>query len=176
MSSFKNQIKNYYQSKELSASQLERLQGKSSMSLLWSAGAGLAISCFALLIFFSTAKIENQIVDEIVYNHGKNLSVEISSSDLIKIGKALPKLDFTLAQSSRLPPGKWKVLGARYCSIQGKIAAQLKLENISNGHVYTLYQTHLTKEMKGIDHKDQVSGASVQLWTEKGLLMGLVGP
>ncbi|MBE1273712.1 hypothetical protein [Enterovibrio baiacu] len=76
---------------------------------------------------------------------------------------------------SQLPVEKWVLLGGRYCSIDGKIAAQLHVKDLETDRVYTFYQAKLPQgseaDMKNVE--TNVDGVNVSLWEENGLLMGL---
>ncbi|OUR96836.1 hypothetical protein A9Q84_10895 [Halobacteriovorax marinus] len=176
MSSLKGQIKDHYQSKKLSSDQIERLQGARQPFFLWGAIGSSLVACSLLFVLFSTPNFDNLVMKEITYNHFKNLSVEINTSELSEIQKALPRLDFTIVQSSKFPSDKWKVMGGRYCSIQGQIAAQIKLMKLDSGQVYTFYQSRGRSEFKTEFTESNIDGAQVKVWSEKGLLMGVAGP
>jgi len=176
VSSLKGQIRDHYQSKKLSSDQIERLQEERRPFFLWGAIGSSLVACSILLVFITMPNFDNSVMQEITYNHFKNLSVEIITSDLSKIQDALPRLDFTIVQSSKFPHNEWQVVGGRYCSIQGQIAAQIKLKKIKTGQIYTFYQTRGRKEFNSEPVQSSIDGATVQVWNEKGLLMGIAGP
>jgi len=67
------------------------------------------------------------------------------------------------------------MLGGRYCSIQGRLAAQIKLEDEA-GRVLTLYQTRFSEAFEGIsEQRCELDGIQVRIWREGGLLFGLAG-
>ena len=112
------------------------------------------------------------ISTEIAYNHNSQMQMEIESNSLLDIQTYLNRLGFTLIESEYFSKGNWELLGGRYCSISGKIAAQLRVKNNDTNEVYTYYQSSIDQQ------PDQnmgfaVDGVNVELWEEKGLLMGL---
>jgi hypothetical protein len=176
VNSLKRQIRDHYQSKKLSSDQIERLQQEKRRVFLWSAVGSSLVACSILFIIFLKPDFNSSVMQEITYNHFKNLSVEISTGNLSLIQNALPKLDFTIVQSSKFSKSEWEVIGGRYCSIQGQIAAQIKLKKIKTGQIYTFYQTRGREEFESTFVENNIDGAHVQLWSEKGLLMGIAGP
>jgi len=128
-------------------------------------------------LFNGELNIENRIANEIAYNHNKLMSPEVMSSSLSEIGEYLEKLDFSLVDSKYYSKGEWNIIGGRYCSINGQLAAQLKIMNMKSKQVHTFYQSLLPAELddKPMPYEIFVDGVKVLMWKEKGLLMGLAG-
>lgn len=85
----------------------------------------------------------------------------------------MSKLDFVLTAPQQLPNTQLSVVGARYCSIQGHLAAQIKLED-SQGKHYTLYERSLIDTPTLPNQSEyRVDGIRVQAWREAGLFFGL---
>lgn len=118
------------------------------------------------------------ITKEIAKNHHKQSKSTLMSADISRLQKHLPELQFTLIISKFLPAHTWTLLGGKYCSVQGKLAAQLKFQHRRTKAVYTLYQTPIIANLQHlrtpiIRHK---RGTTVKLWHERGLLLGIAGP
>lgn len=110
---------------------------------------------------------------EIVLNHNNQLREEVVARDYPTLQIQMSKLDFMLAAPLRLAEFKLDIVGARYCSIQGHLAAQIKLRD-ANGRRYTLYQTPASATRAGIrDYESVVEGVSVRQWIEGGVFFGL---
>jgi hypothetical protein len=101
--------------------------------------------------------------------------MEILSPDYSIVQNHLNKLGFKLVSSAKIDSKDWKLIGGRYCNINGKIAAQLKVHNAKTDSEYTFYQAKLsTDDIENItDNEINIDGVKVKLWREKGLLMGL---
>lgn len=113
------------------------------------------------------------VSEEIALNHNKQLSIEYSASNFKELRAQMEKLDFTPIASARLEGAGLKFIGARYCSIQGQLAAQIKLVD-KEGRTQTLYQTQLTNKLKELDEQEYyVDGVKIKQWQEKGLFFGL---
>lgn len=128
------------------------------------------------LPFMESGDLARKIVNEVAYNHNKQLVMEINTADLTKIAGYLSQLGFSLIRSKQLPEGQWKLLGGRFCSINGKLAAQLRMHNRENDQIYTLYQALLPRQMADMNQiEEYADGVRVNLWQEQGLLLGLAG-
>lgn len=169
-------INEYYRSINLSAQQLDGLQQTSRIYPFNFVVASMVASCLLVIAFgvFTAFKQPGSfsISQEIAYNHNSQMPMEVVSHSLVDIQKYLHRLGFKLVDSHRLPSGGWQLLGGRYCSIDGKIAAQLKIKNLTSGKVYTYYQANLDSAL-GKPQVFSVDGVDVELWQEKGLVLGL---
>jgi len=113
------------------------------------------------------------VAKEIAVNHNKHLAIEFPTGDYRELNRLMDKLDFSGVISKRLASGEYRLLGGRYCSIQGQLALQLKLQDRA-GNLYTLYQAPLNKMLSGIQQGEQlIDGLHITLWREAGLLLGL---
>jgi hypothetical protein len=137
--------------------------------------AALAASILALAWvgwgIFSERDLAERVYAEIAMNHKEGLAAEVATDDFAAIGRALDRLRFAIAEPGG-PASGLSLLGGRYCSIQGRLAAQLKLD--APGGVQTLYVAELTPEL------DTVVGTSViydsveiTLWREGDKFHGL---
>lgn len=110
---------------------------------------------------------------EIALNHKKQLAIEFPATDYASLRTQMSKLDFVLTAPARLPVEGLQVVGARYCSIQGHLAAQVRLQD-RNGRSYTLYQ----RSLHGVptlaeEQQHLIDGVQIREWQESGLFFGL---
>lgn len=128
------------------------------------------------LSLFNQTSLTERVIDEIAYNHRQEMPVEVAANTMPAIGQYLDRLSFSLISPRALTDNGWQILGGRYCSINGKLAAQLKVKNIAEDKVYTLYQASAEGDLvqTGISMKSgMVDGVDVSIWQEQGLLLGL---
>jgi hypothetical protein len=184
MTKLKQNIKDIYQEKMLNDKQLDELftlqdKGrKSFFSYLFT--RPLITSCAVLFICFISiftynqqGSLEERILQEIAYNHNKQMQPELMTKDLAEVQGFLKSLNFALVDSSKLK--KLALVGGRYCSIQGKVAAQLKYKSASN-KASTIYQTVLPKKLNTKyfkEYQGSYQGVHVKMWHEKGILFGI---
>jgi hypothetical protein len=121
------------------------------------------------------------IVEEVSTNHLKMKSLDVTTSAMNELQNRMEQLDFAPKWPTRIASNNYRLVGARYCTLQGKLAAQIFLRSSDNIHV-TLYQAGYSREKFGalpdMTKKEapvvrQQNGVSVHLWVESGLLMAM---
>ncbi|MEO0587603.1 MAG: hypothetical protein AAF078_08180 [Planctomycetota bacterium] len=102
-----------------------------AVRLGWAA-AGLA-AAIALVVFVGSvvAPSDDGLTDrvhaQIALNHRKDLASEWQTSDIAALCRTMDKLVFDLKLPDTGPLEGTRLLGGRYCSIDGELAAQLHL-------------------------------------------------
>ena len=95
---------------------------------------------------YQNSKATDRVVAEVAYNHNKRMEMEmemeIETTEPAEINGFLETLDFNLIHSKILG-SNFSIVGGRYCSIQAKLAAQLRIENTQTGALLTFYQSKL---------------------------------
>ena len=151
------------------------------------AGAVAAfLLAFALTpLFVEQGDVRERIAMEVASNHIKLKPLEVETSSIEGIRDYFEKLDFMPLNSRLVNQSGLKLLGGRYCSLQGVTAAQLRLSRPGSENLQTLYQTeyikHVFKNMPVMEEGDEpveiyVKGIKVKIWVEKGLLFALTEP
>lgn len=187
MNNFKDSLKSHFEELELSNEQLENLQKlghkkPKSKKVLGTILFAVAASALAYLFITGGAYDRNlaleKVAQEIAYNHAKGMRPEVLSKEYEEVSHFLGKLDFALIVPKRFSKDSWELIGGRYCSIAGKIAAQLRLRHRTTGQIYTLYEAQIPQTLKGqvLEADLEKQGSHVTLWKERGLLLGLAGP
>ena len=146
--------------------------------------AATLVIAVAVGLFYSSqqASIGEKIAYEVSKNHLNRKPLEVSSSQLNDLSKYFTQLDFKLVHTNILSNPNWELLGARYCSIQGNTAAQLRLKNKQTGVIETLYQAPyyanqfssvpiLEKNQPALE--EYAKGMGIKIWVEKGVLFAL---
>jgi len=174
-------IKDYYAGKQLSSKMEERLLAMNEVEHHHSSLFGVvksiqarplfAIAASLLLIVMlsvqflgsvSPDQLMKNVVKEVVLNHQKNLAIEFVGYDYDQLAKVMDKLDFTIKAPDSIKDENYTLLGSRYCSIQGHIAAQMKMAN-KQGKVMTLYVTRLHDNLQVLQHQQQLQQ---QVWVD----------
>ena len=148
-------------------------------------GVGVAAAVLALILagalFFGSrdhaADVSTRVAAEIARNHQKHADVAVESTRYEQFRDVFEKLDFAVVapHSSRMQG--LSLVGARYCSVQGHVALQMRLQD-EQGERVTLYQVRAADTFSEIDDGDVVDvlGLHVELWRENGVLLGLARP
>jgi len=146
-------------------------------SYVYYASACLLLTGLILsLSLFNQSSLTERVMDEIAYNHRQEMPVEVAANSMPAIGGYLDRLSFSLISPRALVDSGWQILGGRYCSINGKLAAQLKVRNVAEDKVYTLYQASTEGDLTqtGLSMTSNMVGdVKVSIWQEQGLLLGL---
>ncbi len=150
----------------------------------WFWQRNLAIAVSVLVVIFSAiytlqpkgispAELTELVSKEIALNHNNRLALEFQVNDYHELSLKMDKLDFApLSPQGPLTAGL-KLIGSRYCSVHGQLAAQVALQD-KKGRLYTLYQTALNDDLSRIPEGEHVvNGVMVQQWQEAGLFFGL---
>lgn len=182
MTDLERLIKDYYGDAELSESRadaiLAGMPATATPPRVWymriAAMAATFILGFGFLHFYLTERdTATRVLAEIAMNHQKQLAVEVTAETFVDIGHALERLEFMVPRPERLLEG-FDLLGGRYCSIHGNLAAQLKLRDRADDSVHTLYVTDLTPDLvKVADGTAIHDGVEISLWHEQGVFFGL---
>jgi len=192
---FKQAVKDHTESVELSSSQFDSLMQlqKSSVSNIIDTSAKFykinaaviaIVMMFAIGIFFSIPKtsVVEKIAAEVSHQYLTLKPLEVKTDQLADLDNYFTLLDFKLVNTGIMRNSNWTLLGARYCSIQGNTAAQLRLKNNKTDAIETLYQAPYYQDQFAsvpILENDQTpvevftQGIGVKIWVEKGVLFVL---
>lgn len=191
--SFKKAVERHFQNIELDREQLAELQKlaqgrpvpgeiRRTRQGRWKA-AMLAVITFMTAYWLSLPDMTDYTVDsiasEVALNHIKLKPMEIKTHDMREIRAYFDRLDFVPLQSSLAEFNQLSLLGGRYCSLQGHIAAQLRFEDLTNGGSRTLYQTAYRPDyfpaLPVLEQGESplttyANGVHTRIWVEKGVL------
>lgn len=178
---FNKQLKDYYNNKEMTPSSLEEMmrphsRAKQSLPVRNMAIAAIFLLTFSIIgfqQFKNTPASLNYISSEIAMNHNKRLNVEVTTMDVQRLRNKLNKLDFSLALPSVISFGEYAMVGGRYCSVHGQIAAQIKFKKSNSDELVTLYVTRpIASISQQLPNEQLVDGVVVKTWEENGLFYG----
>ncbi|MCF6236663.1 MAG: hypothetical protein L3J70_09885 [Gammaproteobacteria bacterium] len=182
-------IKNHYEKQVLSPEILARMRAMTGTQSqkkhgLWQASKYFAIAASCALVILTGVQLTNfsqtsgdelivRVAQEVAMNHNKQLASEFISDNYSKLAATMDKLDFIIKSPEQLKDSEYQLLGARYCSIQGRIAAQINLVN-QHGESMTLYVTQLNDALSVLQNKSQShENLLISNWHENGLFYSL---
>jgi hypothetical protein len=140
-----------------------------------SAGLLLAAALLLTVRLVTTPTLLDQAAAEVATNHLKQSDLDIITGDFDDIGPALARLSFTPTASLRLEDSGLSLVGARYCTIQGHLAAQVRLID-DTGRIYTLYEVEATDALRSLEGTVEQGALEISMWQEEGLLFALASP
>ena len=127
----------------------------------------------------NASEIPRAIAMEVAKNHIKLKPLEVTSPTLTPIRRYFTELDFSPVKSQLYERRGNSLLGARYCSISGVSAAQLRYKD-KRGQFQTLYEVGYDPEIYGplpdINKGEMpliivARGVKTTIWVEQDLLM-----
>ncbi len=185
MNDLDQQIRDYYGSKSLSKDRLEAIL-KTAVEVkrpLWrrariwgSASLIAAILTLAFILTWtnSATYINGQIAQSVVTNSSKQLKPEVFTDNWSSIQEALPKLDFQIEPTQLAQLSDYTIVGARYCSIQDELAAQITVSDNANNQ-FILYVAPLTETFaKSTPTSVICDDCEVTLWHDENRIFALV--
>jgi hypothetical protein len=118
-------------------------------------------------------RVARDVAAEIVSHEAARNPVQFSGANLASIQREMPRLDFRLAAPRRLAKEDLALVGARYCSLRGGLAAQIRLRDAS-GRLHNVYLCPVRARLEHIAEGEVVvDGSRVMLWREGGMLYGM---
>jgi len=110
---------------------------------------------------------------EVAMNHATRLQLEFHGASLASLDDNMHLLPFSLVLPDRLHEGL-DIIGSRYCSLSGNLAAHLKFRESKSGKFVSLFVTFLADDLKRIQNEQaELDGIDVELWQEGGLFYAL---
>lgn len=121
-------------------------------------------------------RLAQRVATEIALNHTKQLPSDLLEKDLVwaTLAAATSKqLDFSPVQPAAFKAHPHRLLGARYASVDGQIALQIRMTDERQD--LTLYQFRPGERFAKLHKKYtfEVHGVRILIWQEQGLVMGL---
>ncbi|MGH9456022.1 MAG: hypothetical protein ACRD2J_00080 [Thermoanaerobaculia bacterium] len=122
------------------------------------------------------AQIARTIAEKAALGHNQPQELDFRVSRTSELRAAMKSLDFTPVEPEKMAAMNMRVVGARYTTIEGILAAQIRYLE-PNGAPCTLYLVRPVGPLANIPSGEhEIDGVLVTLWHEKGLLMVLARP
>ena len=140
MSRFDQHIKQYYERQKLDNAKVEAILAQTGRPRRrWryyyrtAAAAVLLVAAVGLQNHLDNTALKTRVLDEVAMNHQEQLDVEFAADHYLEMQHRLDRLDFSIVPKSSALTRNYRLVGGRYCSIQGELAAQLKVEDKISG-------------------------------------------
>jgi len=181
-----DQIRSHYEQQQLPAAMVDEirlLRGKAlrpphQQWRRWATAAAVIIvmigAIASLRTFQGATDPARDLAEIAARDHNRRLDVEVTASDYGELQTRLANLGFNPVKPQKLAGMPMQMTGARYSTIDGSAAVQIKLVE-PGGNICTLIQLRPGDGMKAINAPRQfmIDGLAVDVWTEKGLVMAL---
>jgi hypothetical protein len=183
-----DQIRDHYEQQKPSEEALGRIQsmiraGLPARRRSHRAEAAAAIALVFLLTFWwaaasrqSPQAIGAAVARQAAVGHNEKQELEFRVGQCAELRARMKSLDFTPVEPAMIQKTKMRIVGARYTTLAGEIAAQIVYVD-EHGVPCTLYEARPADKLARIAPGDhQVDGVRISVWKEKGLIMVLARP
>ncbi|MEM9445417.1 MAG: hypothetical protein AAGA18_08685 [Verrucomicrobiota bacterium] len=189
MDEIEKKHKEYYQQQKLSSKRVEEILTSAKEVELevpwWRKNAGILLRVAAFLLMFGIIftfslkdsrknDLGSTVARDLIKNHNKQLRPEIVSSSYNEIQGYLTRMTVSV-EPAEIFLEKFEIIGGRYCSVQGELAAQLKVREKESNRMGSLYVCS-DKSMLDRIRPDvyEINSQLVEIWKDKGRIFFLV--
>lgn len=150
---------------------LPSMQRKSWLQVGFACGLIMIVS---LWVFSGVqSDLSKRTFREVAMNHTTRLEPEFRGTSLAMLDNSMHQLPFNLTLPKSLDSA-YELIGSRYCSLGGVLAAHVKLQDKKSGKQMSLFVTSNSAELEEIQPQQRkLEGVEVELWREGGLFFAL---
>lgn len=186
-----DQIRDYYAGQKASPDTIERVKQMIRAGApmprprrAWVSTAAAVILLAGLSLVWTaarhTARSPHQLAAALAHQaalgHNEKRELEFRVNDCAELQRQMKSLDFTPVEPAMMRQMNMHIVGARYTTIAGKMAAQILYVD-QKGIPCTLYEVRPVDQLARVPAGEhQVDGLHVAVWREKGLVMVLARP
>lgn len=124
----------------------------------------------------SPEQIAVAVAHQAAIGHNEKQELEFQVRECAELRAKMKSLDFTPVEPVMMREMNMHIVGARYTTIAGEIAAQIVYRD-AKGVPCTLYEVRPVEGLARVAlGEHQIDGVHVALWKEKGLIMVLARP
>ena len=189
MKKIDDQIRDYYASQGPSPHTVARMKQlirsgaplRSRRRIWIGAAAALAIA-LTTLIWTAAHRVESPqqiaaaIARQAALGHNEKQELEFRVASCAQLQREMKSLDFALVEPAMMKEMNMRIVGARYATLAGEMAAQILYVD-AHGTPCTLYEARPADRLAHIaTGEHQIDGLHVSVWKEKGLVMVLARP
>lgn len=173
-----NRLIDYYQSKSMSSDLLHTMLDEAhsfqrSRFISFTLAASLLLLSMVVLTHQNIVASQRTdiVMREVALNHSSKLKMDAESGSLKELQGQLNELPFEIKMPDSGFFAKLAVLGGRYCTLNGSLAAHLKLADPETSKEYSLFLTPSTEDLLSVKSDQTVlSGVDVKLWHENDVV------
>ncbi len=176
-----DELINFFQSQQISYGRLNSIIDEAQTTRQWRA-VGLAL--VASLVMASVFLVLHQnglmsqrtemVLREAALNHNTKLRMDAEATTVQELQASLDKLSFEIKLPDSDLYKKLVLVGGRYCTISGKLAAHLKLASPDKSKHYSLFLTPIAENLDAMNSPEvKFAGVDVKLWQEKDVIYAL---
>ena len=171
----------YFQSQQISNDRLHAILDD-TQSIRRKRVVGVALAASVLLMSLValvhknilTSQTTDIVLLEAALNHSSKLQMDAEGQSLTELQDKLQELPFDIKLPDSELFQQLALVGGRYCTISGNLAAHIKLSHPETLEQYSLFLTPAAENLKTLESLEgEVSGVDVKLWQEKNVVYTL---
>jgi len=144
--------------------------------------AALAIAATTLVwtaahrVVETPQQVAATVARQAALGHNEKQELEFRVASCPELQRQMKSLNFTLVEPAMMKEMQMRIVGARYATLAGEMAAQILYVD-PHGVPCTLYEARPADRLRRIATGDhQIDGVRVSVWKEKGLVIVLARP
>lgn len=181
MNDLDERLIDYYQSESMNSSRLQSILSQTRKNRqrrlipLYAAAAMVMMLSVSVLHHMALVSERTSLaLREAAMNHATKLQLDVETPALASLQSSLTKLPFELKLPTSGIYETLELIGGRYCTINGNLAAHLKFREPGTNQYYSLFLTPFAQNLKSIKSDEvDVSGIQVKLWREEDVVYAL---
>jgi hypothetical protein len=112
-------------------------------------------------------------LNEAAMNHSTRLQLEFKASSIGGVDQQMSQLQFKIAFPSEFTV-QFEVVGARYCTINGELAAHVMFLDKDTNKQMSLFIAPSGEKLRTVDAThEKIKGVNVKLWAKTGLFYAM---
>lgn len=168
----------YYQSQQISNDRLHAILDdtqsvRRNRMVSYALVASVLLMSMAALVHMNilTTQRTDVVLREAALNHSSKLQMDAEGQSLVELQNQLQELTFDIKLPASEQFQQLAVIGGRYCTISGNLAAHIKLSNPETSEQYSLFLTPAAENLKMLESPEvEVFGVDVRLWQENNVV------
>ncbi len=181
MNEFDDKLIDYFQSESMNSTRLQSILSHTRKNRqrrrmpLYAAAAVVAVFAISMLHHHALLADRTSLaLREAAMNHATKLQLDVETPALAALQTSLTKLPFELKLPTSGIYESLDLIGGRYCTINGNLAAHLKFKDPASNQHYSLFLTPFAKNLKSVSSDAvDVSGIKVRLWREEDVVYAM---
>ena len=174
-------VVDYYHTQQLSSDRLHAIlsdtqsrQRKRNIGV--AIAASIVLMSMILLVHQNilVADRKDVVLREAALNHTSKMRMDAEAASIEELQAELLELPFKMKIPESAIFKELALVGGRYCTISGNLAAHLKLSNKETEQQYSLFLTPTAENLDSMQiTRTEISGISVKLWQEDDVVYAL---
>ncbi len=181
MTKIDDKLVEHFQAQTLPSDRIELILDASRSARRWRFAPAYAVAAMLLLAVVVLAHQRSLVTQrtslalrEAAMNHVTKLQLDVEANGIDALQSGLAELPFDIELPDNPVFAKLALLGGRYCTISGNLAAHLKFSDPESQQQYSLFVTPYAGNLAEMESNTvEMSGIAVNLWRENDIVYAM---